>query len=57
MTWNLLREGHINLNDNGKHIDFGVQHELTTQTDVFDEHVFVRLLHGSKIENKLPGAQ
>jgi len=41
----------------GKHTAAGVQHELTTHTDVFDEHPLVTLLHGSKIEHRLAGAQ
>ncbi len=42
---------------NGKHTACGEQHELTMHTDVFDVHVYVILLHGSKIEHRIPGAQ
>ncbi len=42
---------------NGKQIAFGPQHELIMHTDVFDEQWYVALLHGSRIEHKLAGAQ
>ncbi len=45
------------VNNNGKQIGCGEQHELTTHTEVFDGHVSVVLLHGSKIEHITPGAQ
>lgn len=45
------------VNDNGKHIGCDEQHELTTHTEVFDVQVYVILLHGSRIEHKIPGAQ
>ncbi len=57
ITKYLLGDGHNVVHINGKHTDFGVQHELTIHTDVFDEHVFVILLQGSNNEHKLPGAQ
>jgi len=41
----------------GKHTACGIQHEFTTHIDMFDEHSPVILLHGSKREHKLPGAQ
>jgi len=41
----------------GKHTACGEQHELTMHTDVFDVQVYVILLHGSKIEHRIPGAQ
>jgi hypothetical protein len=41
----------------GKHTACGEQHELTTQTEVFDEQVYVLLSHGSRIEHSTPGAQ
>ncbi len=37
--------------DNGKQIVCGEQHELTMHIDVFDAQVFVILSHGSKIEH------
>jgi hypothetical protein len=43
--------------NNGKHTACGEQHELTMHTDVFDVQVYVILLHGSKIEHRIPGAQ
>jgi len=43
--------------DNGKHIACGEQHELTTHTEIFDAHICVILLHGTKIEHTIPGAQ
>jgi len=56
-TSNLLIGRHILVHDNGKHIFFDKQHELITNTDVFNEHVFVILSQDSKIEHKLPDAQ
>ncbi len=41
----------------GKHIACGEQHVLITHTDVLDAHVYVILLHGSRIEHKTAGAQ
>jgi hypothetical protein len=41
----------------GKHIGCDKQHELTMHTDVFDAQVLVILLHGCKIEHRIPGAQ
>ena len=55
--WNSLVDGHKVVHSNGKHIVFGTQHELTIHTDVFDGHVPVILLQGSKIEQRLAGAQ
>jgi hypothetical protein len=43
--------------NNGKHTACGEQHELTTHTDVFDAQANVILLHGSKIEHRIPGEQ
>jgi hypothetical protein len=45
------------VNSNGKHTACGEQHELTTHTEVFDVQGYVILLHGSKIEHRIPGAQ
>jgi hypothetical protein len=44
------------VNDNGKHTSRGEQHELTMHTEVFDAQICVILLHGSKIEHRIPGA-
>jgi hypothetical protein len=43
--------------DSGKHTACGEQHELMTHTDVFDAQSFVILLHGVRIEQRIPGAQ
>jgi hypothetical protein len=43
--------------NNGKHTASGEQHELMTHTDVFDAQSFVILLHGVRIEQRIPGAQ
>jgi len=43
--------------DNGKHTAGVEQHELTMHTEVFDAQVYVLLLHDSKIEHRIPGAQ
>ncbi len=43
--------------NNGKHTACGEQHELMTHTDVFDAQSFVILLHGVRIEQRIPGAQ
>jgi hypothetical protein len=51
-----FNDGHNSVQSSGKHIVFGVQHELTIQTDVFAEHWPV-MLHGCKIEQRLAGAQ
>ena len=48
---------HKFVQDNGKHTGCGEQHELTMHTEVFDAHVFVIFLHGSKIEHRTAGAQ
>ena len=45
------------VNNNGIHTACDEQHELTMHTDVFDAQVYVILLHGSKIEHRIPGAQ
>ena len=45
------------VHENGKHTACGEQHELTTHTEVFDTQAYVTLLHGSKIEHRIPGAQ
>jgi hypothetical protein len=45
------------VNGNGKHTAFDEQHELTTHTEVFDAQMYVVLLHGSKSEHSIPGAQ
>ncbi len=45
------------VNDVGKHTACGEQQALTTQTEVFDAQVYVTLLHVSKIEQRIPGAQ
>ncbi len=37
--------------DNGKHINCGEQHELMMHTDVFDAQILVILSHDSKIEH------
>lgn len=42
---------------NGKHFACGEQHELTMHTEVFDEQVYVVVLHGSNSEHRIPGAQ
>jgi hypothetical protein len=42
---------------NDKHTGCSEQHELTTHTGVFDVQANVILLHGSKIEHRIPGAQ
>lgn len=42
------------VNSNGRHLCLGSQHELTTQTNAFDEQV---PLQGSRIEHRLAGAQ
>ena len=44
-------------NSNGKHTAFGEQHELMIQTEVFEAQVCIVLLHDSKIEQSIPGAQ
>ncbi len=49
--------GHSSVNESGRHTALDVQHELTIQTDVLDEHTLVMLLHDSKIEHKMAGAQ
>jgi hypothetical protein len=49
--------GHSSVNGSGRHISLGVEHELTTHPDMFDEHPPVMLLHGSKIEHRIAGAQ
>jgi hypothetical protein len=41
----------------GKHTACGEQHELTTQTEVFDIQVNILLLHGSKVKHSTPGAR
>jgi hypothetical protein len=41
----------------GKHTACSEQHELTTHTDMFDAQPFVILLHGVRIEQRIPGAQ
>ena len=41
----------------GKHTARGEQHELIIHTDVLDAQSFVTLLHGVKIEQRIPGAQ
>jgi hypothetical protein len=43
------------MNINGKHIDCGSQQELTTQIELSVEQF--ELIHDSKIEHKIPGAQ
>lgn len=45
------------VSDNGRYTACGEQHELTAHTDVFDAQVYVILLHDSKIEHIIPGAQ
>ncbi len=45
------------VDNNGKHTACGEQHELTTHVEVFDVQVYVILLHNSKIEHRIPGAQ
>lgn len=45
------------VNDNGRHIACGEQHELTMHMEVFDAQVYVILSHSSKIEHRIPGAQ
>jgi hypothetical protein len=45
------------VHDNCKHTACSEQHELTMHTEVFDVQVYVILLHGSKIEHRIPGAQ
>ena len=42
---------------NGKHTAWDEQHELTIQTEAFEAQVYVVVLHGSKIEQSIPGAQ
>ncbi|CAF0924463.1 unnamed protein product [Rotaria sp. Silwood1] len=44
------------VHDNGRHTAFGKQ-QVIIHTDTFDEHAYVMLLHGSKIEHSIPGAQ
>jgi hypothetical protein len=51
VDWHKLTQSH------GKHTAFDPQHELIMHTDVFDDHWFVTLLHGSRIEHKPAGAQ
>lgn len=41
----------------GKQTACGEQHVLTTHTEVIDLQVNVTLLHGSKSEQRIPGAQ
>jgi hypothetical protein len=43
--------------NSGKHTACVEQHELMTHTDVFDPQSFVILLHGVRIEQRIPGAQ
>jgi hypothetical protein len=45
------------VNNSGKHTACGEQHELTMHTDVIEAQLYVTLLHGSKIEQRIPGAQ
>ncbi len=45
------------VDDIGRHTACCEQHELTMHTEVFDAHVNVILLHGSKMEHRTPGAQ
>jgi hypothetical protein len=45
------------VHDNGRHIACDAQHELTMHMEVFDAQVYVILLHSSKIEHRIPGAQ
>ena len=44
-------------NDNGKQTACGEQHELTMHTELLDVQVYVVLSHGSKIEQRIAGAQ
>ena len=43
--------------DNGTHTACCEQHELITHTEVFDAQAYVILLHGSRIEHRIAGAQ
>lgn len=45
------------VHNNGKHTACGEQQELAIHIEVFDAQVFVILLHGSRIEHRIPGAQ
>ena len=44
-------------NNKGKHTAAGEQQELTMHIELFDSQSYVILLHGSKIEQRIAGAQ
>lgn len=48
---------HKPINGNGKHTALGVQHEFITHTDALDGHPPLTLLHGTRAEHRVPGAQ
>ena len=48
---------HKLVHDKGKHIACDEQHELMIHTDAFEVQLYVRLLHGSRREQRMPGAQ
>jgi hypothetical protein len=52
-----LVDRHKSTHSKGKQTAFGMQHEFIMHTDVFEEHSLLIVLHGSKIEHKLAGAQ
>jgi hypothetical protein len=45
------------VNDNGKHMACGEQHELIMHTEVSDAQLYVALSHDSMIEHNIPDAQ
>jgi hypothetical protein len=53
----VLPVGQKFVHETGKHTACGEQHELTVHIKVFDAQVYVILLHGSKIEHEIAGAQ
>ncbi len=53
----LVSNEHRLIQDNGKHTVGGVQHELTTHTNVFDTQSPVMLSHDSRSEHRPPRAQ
>jgi hypothetical protein len=53
----LLPEMQRFVNNKGKHTADGEQHELMMHIEVFDSQADVILLHGSRIEQEIAGAQ
>lgn len=53
----LLPDRQKRVSDTGKHTACCEQHEFTMHTKAFDAQLYVVLLQGSKIEQRIPGAQ